>query len=153
MRHKIVERPSVGRLVVPYMVDATRSPVDFKVLDPDHVEKCANDGRCGICGGRIRKGPIAFIGPNDDRRCFADPWMHQDCAMLAMEQCPFLAGKRDWREGGNPFLHVYSEGMIPVLAYNWRAHRDELGAWHFEAVGEVIPVTGAYVHPSFLKHG
>lgn len=132
-------RPTVGKLVVPYMVDATRTPIDFKALDSAHVDECATRGRCGICGSRIRRGPIAFIGPDDGRRCFADPWMHPDCAALAIEQCPFLDGRRDWREGGDePLLTPYVPGtMVRVLAYNWRAHRDPLGAWHFEALGDI----------------
>jgi hypothetical protein len=136
-------RPTVGRLVVPYMVDATRSPIDFKALDPAHVAECANRGRCGICGSRIKRGPIAFIGPDDDRTCFADPWMHPACAELALEQCPFLTGRRDWRslEGvPGPLVDLatttYRPGrMLIRLAHNWRSHRDAIGAWHFEAVG------------------
>lgn len=111
-----------------------------KALDSEHVDRCANEGRCGICGGKIKRGPIAFIGPDDGRACFADPWMHPACADLAMRQCPFLTGRRDWREAegrNDPLLATYSEGMVPILAHNWRAHRDPLGAWHFEAVGPV----------------
>ncbi len=57
-----------------------------------------------------------------------------------MQQCPFLTGRRDWREAEsreNPLLTTYSAGMAVVLATNWRAHRDQGGAWHFEAVGEL----------------
>lgn len=136
----LAARPTVGRLVVPFMVDERRHPIDFKSVDPDRIERCATDGRCGVCGGKIRRGPIAFIGPNDGRRCFADPWMHPACADVAMQQCPFLTGRRDWREveaRDDPLLATYSEGMVPILAYNWRSHRDPLGVWHFEAVGPV----------------
>lgn len=129
-----MERPKVGHLVVPFMVDAERSPIDFKALDPGHVDLCATKGRCGVCGGKIRRGPVAFIGPDDGRTCFADPWMHPACADIAMQQCPFLTGRRDWREDGGPLLQPYSAGMVRVLADNWRAHRDLLGAWHFEAM-------------------
>ena len=129
---------TLGRLTVPYMVDATKTPIDFKVLDPSHVDRCAWQTRCGICGHKIKRGPIAFIGPDDGRTCFADPWMHPACAEQAMAQCPFLGGRRDWREDAartNPLLTTYSRGMVPLLARNWRAHRDQLGAWHFEAIG------------------
>lgn len=132
------QRPTVGRLTVPFMVDEKRSPIDFKVVDAAHVEDCARSGKCGICGGKIRRGPIAFIGPDDGRTCFADPWMHPACADLAMAQCPFLTGRRDWREveaQNEPLLATYSQGMVPMLAQNWRAHRDASGEWHFEAVG------------------
>lgn len=123
---------------IPFMVDATRVPLDFKVLDPSHVEACAMRGRCGVCGRKIKRGPIALIGPDDDRRCFADPWMHPACADSAMRQCPFLSGRRDWSEAearSEPLLASYSAGMVVTLAHNWRAHRDPSGAWHFEAVG------------------
>ena len=133
------ERPKVGKLVVPYMVDATRSPIDFKAVDPAHVDECATRNRCGICGGRIRHGPVAFIGPGDGRTCFADPWMHPECAEVAAKQCPFIAGRRDWRAGADALTQPYSDGMVTVLAWNWRAHRDPLGAWHFEAVGRPEP--------------
>src|SRR4051794_21846243 len=137
-------RPMVGRMVVPYVVDATRSPIDFKALDQEHVAECANRSRCGVCGAKIKRGPAAFAGPDDGRRCFADPWMHPVCAELAMEHCPFLAGRRGWRSGGgDPLLAPYSERMVLVFAHNWRAHRDKLGAWHFEAVGPLVAEGGA----------
>ena len=126
--------------VVPYMVDATRSPIDFKAVDEVHVELCARQTRCGVCGARIRRGPIAFIGPDDGRRCFADPWMHPACAEVAMRRCPFLAGRSSWRSQEarqEPLLVPYAERMVVVLAPNWRAHRDPRGAWHFRAVGRV----------------
>lgn len=130
-----MERPTVGRLVVPYMVDATRSPIDFRGLDPAHVDECARRTRCGVCGGRIRRAPIAFIGPDDGRTCFADPWMHPECAELALAQCPFLAGRRDWRLPAVPLLlEPYSAGMVRVLADRWGSHRDAFGVWHFEAL-------------------
>lgn len=136
------EPVTVGGLLVPFMVDATRTPIDFKVLDAGHVALCARQTRCGICGHQIKRGPIAFVGPDDGRTCFADPWMHPACAELAMTQCPFLAGRSSWRgdeSRSEPLLATYSAGMVPLLARNWRAHRDARGAWHFEAVG---PLTG-----------
>ena len=132
-----------GRLVVPFMVDASRTPIDFKLLDEGHVDQCATRTRCGICGRRIQRAPIAFIGPDDGRTCFADPWMHEACALLALEQCPFIAGRRDWRDEAtraNPLAQRYSRGMRAVLADNWRSHRDSIGVWHFEAVGEIRPL-------------
>jgi len=136
-------------VTVPFMVDATRVPLDFKVLDPARVEECATRSRCGVCGHRIRRGPIAFIGPADGRRCFADPWMHPACAEQAMTQCPFLSGRRAWSSAearDNELLDTYSAGMAVLLATNWRAHRDERGAWHFEALGS-CPLATAGVLP------
>lgn len=95
---RLARQPSVGRLTVPYMVDATRNPIDFKALDKEHIERCMKHRRCGICGGKIR-GPVAFVGPDDARDCFGDPWMHENCARSAMEQCPF-PGRAPRLEGG-----------------------------------------------------
>jgi len=139
-------RPTHGGLTVPYMVDEATSLIDFKLVDAARVEDCARNGKCGVCGQRIRRGPIAFVGPDDGRRCFSDPWMHQECAALAMQQCPFLRGRRDWRDAEarkTPLLQKYSQGMVVVLARNWRSHQDPAGAWHFEAIGPLTRPEGA----------
>jgi hypothetical protein len=132
-------RPTVGKLVVPYMVDERVSPIDFKQMHPGHVRKCAEQRLCGVCGKVIRH-EFAFIGPADGRSCFADPWMHLDCARLSMVQCPFLGG-RAWRDGEGDsdleqqMLARYEHNMTLVRAANARSHRDEWGNWHFEALG------------------
>lgn len=140
MRPALELRPKAGALVVPYMVDACRNPVDFRAVDEEHVKRCATARRCGICGAKIRSGPLAFIGPDDGRRCFADPWMHEDCARLSMTQCPFLAGRSGWREeaASNPVLEPYAEGMAMFTAPDGNAHRGKLMEWHFQAVGELV---------------
>lgn len=139
MNARLASRPRVGNLVVPYMVDESRKPIDFKELDPARVERCARHMRCGVCGGRIKHGRlIAFIGPDDGRTCFADPWMHPECADTAAEQCPFVAGRRDWRDPSartHQLLVPYAGGLVVFLAEGGHAHRDGLRAWHFQAVG------------------
>jgi hypothetical protein len=139
------KRPVIGGLVVPYMVDERVRPIDFKRVHDGHVRRCAEERRCGICGKFISNGaPLAFAGPDDGRRCFADPWMHVECAQLAMQQCPFLAGRRGWRkEETNPLLAEYNaryeHNMAAFVAPNARSHRDEFGHWHFEALGTLKP--------------
>jgi hypothetical protein len=131
-------RPTVGGLTVPYMVDAERKPIDFKEVDAGHVRQCAKQHRCGICGGRIKSGPYAFIGPDDGRRCFADPWMHLKCARLAMAQCPFLGARRGWRDAEsrtNQLLAPYAHNMRLFAAPGGRSHMDQFKHWHFEADG------------------
>lgn len=132
-------RPTVGALTVPYVVDERLSPIDFKQMHPGHVRKCAEQRLCGICGKRIVGSPIAFVGPDDDRRCFADPWMHLDCARLAMQQCPFLGARRGWRggqtEAERSLTGVYEHNMVLFTAPQGRSHRDDFGHWHFEALG------------------
>jgi hypothetical protein len=123
------------------MVDASRTPIDFKEVDPDHVKRCATAKRCGICGRKIRHEKIALIGPRDGRTCFADPWMHVACARLAMDQCPFLAGRTDWREEkDNALLTTYAHNMGLFIVDQAEAHRDQSGAWHFKALGKLEEV-------------
>jgi hypothetical protein len=67
------------------------------------------------------------------------------CAAVAMGQCPFLRGDRDWRSAearGQPLLAPYRRGVATVLARSWRSHSSAGGAWHFEALGTVerVPV-------------
>lgn len=134
---KLADRPRLGKLVIPFVVNEKLDPIQFVTLDKEHVARCALEGLCGICGGKIRRGPVAFIGPDDGRVCFADAWMHPECADAAMAQCPFLKG-RDWREPEarvDPLTTPYSAGMVLFLATNWRSHLDSIGGWHFEAVG------------------
>lgn len=138
---KLEARPKAGALTVPYVVDEDRRPIDFKALDVHHVDLCAEQGRCGVCGGKIRRGPVAFIGPDDVLRrtegCFADPWMHVECARLAMKQCPFLAGRKSWRDeeaDEDRLLQTYAHNMVLWTARNWRSHRDQHGHWHFQAI-------------------
>lgn len=138
---RLDDRPKAGGLRVPYMVQEKNEPIDFKRVNDAHVRRCASERRCGVCGGKIPLGRIVFIGPDDGRRCFADPWMHEHCARLAMAQCPFLASRRGWREhGDNPFLARYEHNMAAFVARDGRAHR-EGGAWHFEALGELQPLS------------
>jgi hypothetical protein len=138
---KPINRPTSGKLLVPYMVDERINPIDFKITHHGHINKCSRDRLCGICGKRIANNtPIAFIGPDDGRRCFADPWMHPACARIAMEQCPFLADRKGWREhNANQFMASledrYEHNMALFIAPNGRSHRDEHGTYHFEALG------------------
>jgi hypothetical protein len=126
------------------MVDERVQPIDFKLVHPGHVTKCAMQRRCGICGKPIR-GYLAFCGPDDGRSCFGDPWMHPECGKLAMQQCPFLADRRGWREPADgklsqEMLDRYTHNMALYQAPSGRAFRDAFGHWHFEALGTLRPL-------------
>lgn len=142
------QRPRAGRLVVPFVVDETRHPIDFRENHMPRIRACADHRLCGICGGRIEiYERLAFIGPRTlmERACFADPWMHEECGRIAMEQCPFLSARKDWREPADDqrsarLLKPYSRDMLLRTAPAGRAHKDGLGSWHFEAMGPLREV-------------
>ena len=86
------DRPVAGNLIVPYMVDASRTPIDFKAVDPDHVKRCATARRCGICGRKIRSGPLAFIGPNDGAPVLCGSMDARRVRQTCYEPVPVLIG-------------------------------------------------------------
>jgi hypothetical protein len=142
---RLASRPVVGGLIVPYIVDETRRPIDFKALNLNHVQKCATEHRCAVCGRRIAKRH-AFIGPISHRsdRCFGDPWMHVGCADYVAANCPFVSGRRPVYRGESgiddeslreAILHPYESESWMIIARGGRAHRDQTGAWHFEPAG------------------
>ena len=120
------------------MVDEKRTPIDFKALDQEHVNQCARERLCGVCGKAIRKGKdrYAFLGPLRDLQCFGDPWMHEECAEYTATACPFVSGKRRvWREGDQPLTDVFKGAWMLLVARSGKTHMDDLAHWHFEPVG------------------
>jgi hypothetical protein len=135
---RLKSRPVVGSLVVPYMVHVS-DRVDFRVLDVQHVDQCAQKDLCGVCGLRIRPGKdrAVFLGPARELECFDVPWMHEDCADYVIEHCPFVSGRhREYREpDADPRIKAltdpYRGAWMRLTARSWRAHR-EGKSWHFQ---------------------
>lgn len=68
---------------------------DFRTNDPDLVQQCAKQKRCGICGEHIRTAFFFIGGPSSAAMgLYSDPWMHEQCAELAVAHCPHLSGKK-----------------------------------------------------------
>ena len=65
---------------------------DFRTIDPTKVMWAAQHKRCALCGDPLGSH-IAFVGgPRSmESRWFADAPMHRDCAIYALQVCPFLA--------------------------------------------------------------
>ena len=80
---------------VPFVVlrDADNKP-HFAINNDLRVLKCLREERCPICGYRLDK-IIWFIGgPGSafhDNGRYLDPPMHEECAMYALQVCPYLA--------------------------------------------------------------
>lgn len=71
---------------------------DFKVTDESKRQLCAIERRCWVCGELLLHVPVAFIGgPHSIKyRLFVDGPMHKECAMDALDICPFMLGKIDY---------------------------------------------------------
>ncbi len=84
-----------GRLV-PFSVQWFNGVPDFKVGNPIAIRRCVLNRLCGVCGAKMGKC-ITFIGGplSIANRLFSDPAMHRQCALYALEVCPFLSGMFD----------------------------------------------------------
>lgn len=138
--NKLLRRPVVGSIVIPYMVNESRDPIDFKQLDRSRVQLCVTMRRCGICGTPIKSNQrYAFLGPARELLCFADPWMHEDCARYTIKACPFASGRnRHYRSGDgddDPLLSTYEGAWELVIARRGTCHIDNVAkAFHFQPV-------------------
>lgn len=69
---------------------------DFAAIDARIAIRLSHDGRCSLCGQRIR-GEIAFIASErvmgGSPRVFRDGPMHEECARYAFVSCPFVSGE------------------------------------------------------------
>lgn len=141
--NRLRERPIVGGLVVPFMVDESVEPIDFKRIDAKRIEQCASDRRCGVCGKKMKGDRYAFLGPDDGRECFADPWMHEVCARYTIEHCSFVSGRRpEWRGEVPTDLPAevgerYARSQVLVLAQSGGSHVDPRGLRHFAVRREI----------------
>ena len=142
--NKLSDRPLRGRIVVPFMVDESRDPIDFKALDEERLKQCAGQRRCGICGRKLKRGDTyAFIGPVRDLLCFDNPWMHEVCARYSARHCSFLGdGQRRYRDpadADDELLAPWLGELAIYLAPTGSVHRDAL-SWHFQPHGRVRQV-------------
>lgn len=125
-----------GPLIIPFMVDESIQPIDFKAVDRSHVDACAQQKLCGVCGQRIRPGKdrFCFLGPARELECFGDPWMHEDCAEYTAGHCPFVSGKRRiWRNGDQPLTDAFKGSWMLLTSRGGKTHL-ELRHWHFQPV-------------------
>lgn len=81
---------------IPFSVkyDADGVP-DFRVIDPDRWQDAVISKRCGVCGGFLG-AHLAFVGGplSMENRHFTDLPMHRDCAIYALQVCPFIAAPK-----------------------------------------------------------
>ena len=84
-----------GGFPVPFTQMWIDGKPDFRVMDSERVQQCAEEKLCAICGHRL--GEFAFFigGPlSKANHLFADPAMHERCADFASRTCPFVSGDR-----------------------------------------------------------
>lgn len=77
---------------IPVNVLNSNGKLDFRAIDPDKAQRLIAQRCCALCGEPLGSR-IAFVGgPRSiENRFFSDAAMHRDCAIYALQVCPFLA--------------------------------------------------------------
>lgn len=77
---------------IPVNVLSSNGVLDFRATDPAKMAKIIQQRYCALCGERLGVH-MAFVGGPRSMasRYFADAPMHRDCAIYALQVCPFLA--------------------------------------------------------------
>lgn len=78
---------------------------DFRVIDTEKVAIAVGLKRCAMCGEALGRH-LAFIGGpvSFKTRLFTDMPMHKDCALYAIQVCPWLAAPNMRYAGSLPQL-------------------------------------------------
>jgi len=97
---------------VPYFVPESG---DFRAADPDKFEGCIKNKLCWLCGTKLGQYLCFVLGPMCTvNRVTSEPPCHLECAVYAVQACPFLSNPRmrrneidvpDGTMAGEPLLH------------------------------------------------
>jgi hypothetical protein len=64
---------------------------DFRVVDPQKMTSCVRLNLCWICGQPLGRHHAFVLGPMCVvTRVTSEPGSHHDCALYALQVCPFL---------------------------------------------------------------
>jgi len=130
-RIKALQRDHIGR-PIPWFVDRSIDPVDFRVADNRRLQRAVWFGLCWVCGQARGHDAVFVVGPMCAvNRISAEPPCHQDCAVYSAKFCPFLSRPNmTRRERGLPADRVDPAGVMitrnPGVALVWRADTHEV---------------------------
>lgn len=112
---------------VPYFVQFIDGKPDFRVIDPTKFARCLVAECCWICGQPLGRHKVFVAGPvSGITRVSGEPASHYDCAVFAVQACPFLLLPRAQRRDANlPDAVRMNDGHIdrnPGVAMLWVCH-------------------------------
>jgi hypothetical protein len=77
---------------VPWFVMWIDGKPDFRVIDGAKMSLAIKEKRCWICGDKLGVNLAFVIGPMCAiNRVISEPPSHRDCAIFALQACPFLS--------------------------------------------------------------
>jgi hypothetical protein len=88
--------PKWGEYPVPFVQMWLDGKPDFRIVDPNRIERCVKERLCAICGHKLCESVYFIGGPAaKENHLFGDPGMHEKCAAFAARTCPFVSGRQD----------------------------------------------------------
>lgn len=109
---------------VPWFVHWQDGVPDYRVIGAGKIDRAVAGNRCWICGDRLGRNLAFVIGPMCAvNRVSAEPPSHRECALYAVQVCPFLSQPRMRRNDKNMPTHVPPPGLMiernPGVAAVW----------------------------------
>jgi hypothetical protein len=147
----LAARPhTVDGLPITYVTAVIDGRPDFTTLDDDRFVEVLERGWCGLCGTPLGYWMAAIGSPREMRkRLFRDPPMHVDCAEYAMEVCPFIAKRMNYRPvSAKP---AAGPGSVRVSVPSARQRPDELVLGEFRSYRWGIHDGRPFVRTSPMK--
>jgi hypothetical protein len=114
---------------VPWIVAWIDGVPDFRIIEPEKMQRACDEHRCWICGEVLGRYLTSVIGPMCAiNRTIAEPPSHLDCAQYAAQACPFLARPHMVRRDGHlPDTVVEAAGVglkrNPGVCCLWTSRR------------------------------
>jgi hypothetical protein len=127
---------------VPKFVHWENGVPDFRVIEPGFVAKCFNARLCWLCGQPMGKFLTFVIGPMCAiNRVSSEPPSHRECALYAVQACPFLSQPRmrrnekdmpeDGYTAGNAVMHNPGVSLV-YTTHGYHPVSDGRGGTLFE---------------------
>jgi hypothetical protein len=89
---RIARLPVYEGWPVPWFVDQTVTPPDFRVVDRRKFAQAIKEKRCWVCGetlGHFLAFPLGTMCSIS--RTISEPPSHRECAQWSIQHCPFLS--------------------------------------------------------------
>jgi hypothetical protein len=98
---------------VPFFVPYVNGKPEFRGFDGEKMVICVRHKKCWLCGDQLGKFMVFTIGPMCAvNRVSAEPPSHRECALYAVQACPFLTQPRMRRNEKDMPEHLEPAGLM-----------------------------------------
>jgi hypothetical protein len=98
---------------IPFFVPYIDRKPEFRGFDGEKMVICVRHKRCWLCGEPLGRFMVFVIGPMCAvNRVSAEPPSHRDCALYAVQACPFLTQPKMRRNEKDMPEHLEPAGIM-----------------------------------------